>query len=169
MVVKAKHWDWLLQTWRDRRSGWLTIEEQESMKAESKESRLSRIGPIRQKNFPTWAWVAGYLDGDGWYRYRYSPSDNYWSMHVGAVAHANDISVLNFLYETFGGTIREHDKGSLVRVWVRNLGAKDSAFALRFLPKVAKHSRMKRHKIDQMIHHHRQRLSVPTPAGEATV
>jgi len=168
MVIKAKHWSWLMDRWRDSRGGSLTLGQRETLTAASKESR-KLVGPLRAKNFPTWAWVAGYLDGDGWYRQRYSASQNYWSMHVGAVAHANDAHALMFLCETFGGSIRDHGQSPFVKVWTRNLGIKDSSFALRFLPKVAKHSRLKRHKIDQMIHHHRQRLSVPSPTGQATV
>lgn len=169
MVIKGRHWAWLLEQWRELRGAPLTQESREALVAASKESRIKRVGPARPKNHPTWAWVAGYLDGDGWYRNQYSASQNYRSMHVGAVAHANDATVLNFLYEAFGGSIRDHGQSPLVKVWVRNLGVQDASFALRFLPKVAKHSRLKRHKIDQMIHFHRQRLSVPSPAGQATV
>lgn len=168
MVIKAKHWSWLLEQWRESRGIGLPRVKRDELSAASKDSR-KRVGPLRHKNYPTWAWVAGYLDGDGWYRHRYSASANYWSMHVGAVAHATDMHGLLFLRETFGGSIRDHGQSPLVRVWVRNLGVKDSSFALRFLPKVAKHSRLKRQKIDQMIHHHRQRLSVPGPTGQATV
>ena len=42
-------------------------------------------------------------------------------------------------------------------------------FALKFLPRLVKHSRLKKHKLEQMICYHRQRLSVSAPAGEAIV
>ena len=166
MVVKGKHWQWLLDTWREQRGGSISKAKRIEMTTASKKSRIERAGPLKPKNHPTWAWLAGYLDGDGWYRRRYAKSPhNYWSMQVGAVAHFNDIGVLEFLHKAFGGNIREHGQSLNARVWVRNLGIKDTSFALRFLPKVARHSRLKRHKIDQIIHHHRQRLSVPSPAG----
>jgi hypothetical protein len=167
MVVKGKHWQWLLDTWRVCRGGSLSKQERVALTALGKKSRIERVGPLKPKNHPTWAWLAGYLDGDGWYLKRYAKAPhNYWAMQVGAVAHKNDICVLEFLHKAFGGNIREHGQSPHVKVWVRNLGVKDASFALRFLPKVARHSRLKRHKIDQIISHHRQqRLSVLSPAA----
>ena len=172
MCIKAKHWQWLLETWREARSENKTCSNTEriALMDASKESRKLRVGPLRPKNHPTWAWLAGYLDGDGWYNYRSgvykkrgaNPSRQ-WSINVGAAAHINDAEVLEFLQRSFGGKIRDHGQSDNVKVWVRSLGHQNRSFALRFLPKLAKHSRLKRHKIDAIIHHHRQRLSVPGP------
>jgi hypothetical protein len=164
MVIKARHWQRLLLIWRDLRSKGAVDEKTRTwLKEESAASRLD-VGPLRTKNHPTWAWLAGYLDGDGWYTYRRNwnkRDERYdWTMNVGAVAHKNDMAVLTFLRDAFGGYIYEHSKGSDVRVWRRSLGKRDKDFALRFLPHMAKHSKLKRHKIDALIHHHRQRLSV---------
>ncbi len=174
MVIKAQHWQWLLEFWRDFRSrphGERSCTEQERVALIQviKESRKLRHGPIKPKKHPTWAWLSGYLDGDGWYRHRYSKEHNYWSMSVGAVAHVNDRVALDFLQQSFGGSILPHGQSENVLKWVRNLGVKDRSFALRFLPNIAKHSRLKRHKIDAMIHHHRQRLSDSSAKAQATV
>ena len=169
MVIKARHWQWLLETWRETRGPLCSDAERARLTAASKRSRVERAGPMHPKNHPTWAWLAGYLDGDGWYIYRRDVEQNYWAMNVGAVAHNNDIGVLQFLQKSFGGNIRNHGQSPNVSVWVRSLGVRDASFALRFLPNIAKHSRLKRYKIDQMIHHHRQRLSVPSSAEQATV
>jgi hypothetical protein len=165
MVIKAKHWQWLLDTWREIRSNRKTVsdEEREILSQRSKESRRTNVGPVKPKNHPTWAWLAGYLDGDGWYTRISGVYAGYlqWSLHVGAVAHENDASVLQFLQRSFGGNISKHGQSPNVQKWVRSLGPQSRDFALRFLPHLAKHSRLKRHKIDALIHHHRQRLSVP--------
>lgn len=165
MVIKAKHWQWLLDAWRDFRIDRKTcsLKEREQFTEGSKGSRRSNVGPLKPKNFPTWAWLAGYLDGDGTYHYRSGIYNGYkqWTMNVSAVAHVSDIHVLEFLKESFGGRIQDHGQSKNVFVWMRSLGYQNRDFALRFLPNVAKHSRFKRHKIDEMIHHHRQRLSVP--------
>jgi len=162
MVIKGKHWQWLLNIWREQRGAWHSAEMREQLTADSKESRVKNAGPVKPKNHPTWAWLAGYLDGDGWYRLKYQkPPHNYWQIHVGAVAHNNDIAVLEFLQKAFGGQVFNQGQSPNVSVWRRHMGAKDASFALRFLPNVAKHSRLKRHKIDQIISHHQQRLSVP--------
>src|SRR5262249_47691645 len=78
MVIKAKHWQWLLEIWRQARIDRPTcsLMERETLTAASKESRRLNVGPVRPKNHPTWAWVAGYLDGDGCYGYRQHLANN---------------------------------------------------------------------------------------------
>jgi hypothetical protein len=88
---------------------------------------------------------------------------------VSAVAHTNDICVFEFLQKSFGGLIQNQGQSENMFIWKRALGYQNRSFALRFLPNVAKHSRLKRRKIDQMIHHYRQRLSVPGTKVQATV
>lgn len=167
MVIKAKHWQWLLDIWRNIRTGQntLSIDEREALTRAGKESRRMNCGPLKSKNHPTWAWLAGYLDGDGCYGYRNGTYNGYkqFTMFVSAVAHVNDICVLEFLQHAFGGIIRNQGQSENVFIWWRSLGYQNRSFALGFLPNVAKHSRLKRPKIDAMIHHHRQRLSVPGP------
>lgn len=164
MVIKARHWQWLLETWREWRADSKTcsVKERDALIAASRESRRTNVGPLKPKNHPTWAWLAGYLDGDGCYAYRtHRANTGYvqWTMNVSAVAHIHDASVFEFLQASFGGVIS--DQSPTVKVWRRSLGYQNRDFALRFLPHLAKHSRMKRHKIDALIHHHRQRLTIP--------
>lgn len=160
MVIKARHWEWMLNEWRDLRRTSVSTEQMEALKAASKASRLERTGPVKPKNHPTWAWVAGYLDGDGCYTKRYDKGQNYSAIHVSAVAHVNDRVGLDFLHKAFGGCFHPQGQSPNVIIWRRNLGARDASFALGFLPNLAKHSRLKRHKIDGIIHHHRQRLTL---------
>lgn len=184
MVIKAQHWQWLLDLWRKERSGssWTcTAEEREALTEASKASRRNRVGPIHPKNHPTWAWVAGYMDGDGSYVMFTSKSkypsrvtdkvteNTHLHMRICAVAHVNDASALLFLQKHFGGRIGRPHQAKQTVVWTRAMGKANAAFALQFLPNVAKHSRLKRHKIDRMIHHHQQRLSVPGAKAQATV
>lgn len=173
MVVKARHWQWLMDYWRDYRSqakGQKSLSEAEwaELSAASRESRRTRVGPIKPKNHPTWAWLAGFLDGDGCFSFRTSKNKN---MRLSVTAHAMDISVLEFLQTAFGGTIRENSRSSDIKVWWRGLGPTHTSFALRVLPRLVQHSRLKRHKIEQMIHfhRHRQRLSVSALTGDAIV
>lgn len=165
MIIKAKHWQWMLDIWRDIREYQKTISvaERDALTVACKESRRNNCGPLKPKNHPTWAWLAGYLDGDGCYTYRHGTYNGYkqWSMAVSAVAHINDICVLEFLQRSFGGQIKGQGQSENVLIWWRSLGYQNRSFALDFLPRIAKHSKLKRRKIDAMIHHHRQRLSVP--------
>lgn len=165
MMIKAKHWQWMLEVWRSARSDGNTCDrnERDALTQASKESRRLNRGPLKPKNHPTWAWLAGYLDGDGCYSYRSGVYNGYrqWTMNVSAVAHVNDMAVLEFLKQAFGGDVVNQGQSDNVFLWKRSLGYQNRDFALKFLPNVAKHSRLKRDKIDAMIHHHRQRLSVP--------
>ena len=172
MIIKGKHWDWLLRCWRDMRADTkaVTMEERTALIESSKKSRQENVGPLKPKNHPTWAWVAGYLDGDGCYTYRRQKSGTLsWVMHVSAVAHVNDICVLEFLRNAFGGHIYGQGQSDGVKVWRRGLGYQNRSFALSFLPNMTKHSRLKRHKIEAIIHHHRQRLSVQGTKVQAIV
>lgn len=173
MVIKAQHWQWMLDVWRNARVNGktLSLTEREAMTQAAKESRRLNRGPLKPKNHPTWAWLAGYLDGDGCYAYRSNVYNGYrqWTIKVSAVAHINDIGVLEFLLRSFGGRIADQGQSPNVKIWERSLGYQNRSFALRFLPHVAKHSRLKRHTIDAMIHHHRQRLSVPGTKVQAIV
>lgn len=162
MVIKAKHWQWLLDYWRiyrsqDRGQKSLSLEEWNTLYAQYKTSRATNVGPIKPKNHPTWAWLAGYLDGDGCYSFRTSRNNN---MRLSVTAHITDISCLEFLQNAFGGTIKNNSATENVKVWWLGLGPANRSFALSFLSSVVKHSRFKKHKIEQMIHYHRQRLSV---------
>lgn len=173
MVVKAKHWQWMFEMWRairQRGYGQQSVQatERQTLEQAKKESRKLNVGPLKEKNFPTWAWLAGYLDGDGHYHHR-NPDKRRYGMHVEACAHVTDVSVLEFLQKSFGGRIKPHGKSENVRIWIRSLSNSDRAFALRFLPKLVRHSRLKRHKIEIMIHHHQQRLSALSPTGQAIV
>lgn len=170
MVIKAKHWQWLLDFWRDWRSQdngqkSLSVEGWEELYASYKASRTN-AGPLKPKNHPSWAWLAGYLDGDGCFSFRTSRNNN---MRLSVTAHVMDASVLVFLQKAFGGTIRDNPSSSNIKVWWRGLGPANASFALTFLSKVARHSRLKRHQIDQMIHWHRQRLSVSRAKAQAIV
>jgi hypothetical protein len=144
----------------------MTVDEFRVLAQASKESRKLNVGPIKPKNHPTWAWLAGYLDGDGCYSFRTSKNKN---MRLSVTAHITDVSVLEFLQRSFGGTIKKNSRTDSVRVYWLGLGPSKRSFALRFLPKLVKHSRLKKHKIEQMIAFHRQRLSVPGAEAQAIV
>jgi hypothetical protein len=162
MVIKARHWQWLLETWRQYRGqeygeNGVSTEERDELSRRVRESRRN-VGPLKPKNHPTWAWLAGYLDGDGYYALRTGKGNrNY--VAVGVCAHKDDASVLEFLQKAFGGNVSDFKKPTL-RYWSRNLALSQASFALNFLPNLVKHSRLKKHKIEAMIHWHRQRLNL---------
>ena len=153
MVVKAQHWNNLFNKWNELRATVLSDKEIEDLKLWSEESRKI-AGPLKPKNHPTWAWMAGFMDGDGYYsmqkgKVKHSP--NYSSLRIGAVCHKNDRVSLDLIKKAFGGSFKE--EGDVLR-WYRNIGPRDKDFAVPFLKKVHSHSKLKKWKIEQMLAFH---------------
>lgn len=174
MCVKAKHLQRMFDMWKEKRGTSLSPEECEALRTWSKQSRYD-AGPLKPKNHPTWAWVAGYLDGNGHYMFSLAnrgAAKETRSMRVSACCHRGDAAVLEFLHKAFGGKIRTHPATENAMYWDRNIGLSQKSFALTFLGKVVRFSQFKRHRIEQIIafhHGHQQRLSDQTPTGEAIV
>lgn len=153
MVIKGKHLQRMFDKYKSLRGTVCTDEELEELKTFSIESRKD-AGPLKAKTHPTWAWVAGYLDGDGHYNF----SKKRETARIEVCAHESDIVSLEFLQKAFGGTIKKmtgKDAGSNFR-WFKNLGKRDKKFAQSFLKKVHKHSRFKKWKIEQILAFHNQ-------------
>lgn len=147
MVIKGKHWKRLYDKFTELK-GVDVSGQVEELKQFSIDSRKD-TGPIKHKNHPTWAWVSGYLDGDGCYNFKKN------AMHVGAIAHVGDVVALQLLYKAFGGSLYEPQKDN-TQLWRHGIGPSQKSFALMFLNGVVKHSRFKKHKIEQMISFHKQ-------------
>ncbi len=169
MIIKARHWDRLLTKYNELFGK--SVSEQEMLEL-IEFSNISRkdTGPLKEKKHPTWAWVAGYVDGDGCYykRTRNKNGRKYTELIVRIVAHNDDMPGLNLLHKAFGGRL---DKSNYEEThsWTRNLGPKDTQFAVMFLKKMHRHSRLKKWKIEQLLHYHSQRLSDKTSTEEAIV
>lgn len=157
MVIKGAHWKRLHDFYLDNRGQCMKGFD---VRGYSETSRLN-AGPIKDKKHPTWAWVAGYLDGDGYYSFKGR------KIKMGAVCQGSDVVALQLLQKAFGGYIRNSDYPR----WERNLGPRDKSFALRFLGKVVQHSRLKKWKIEQILafHNQSQRLSELPSTEEAIV
>jgi len=151
LVIKGKHAQRLFDKWREYRGVTLTDLEVEQLKAYSKASRLD-AGPLKPKKHPSWAWVAGYLDGDGSYIFSHPPSHKNPRMLIQATAHKNDRVSLDLLNKAFGGRVETRGKNSPhILDWRHNLGKREKSFAIKFLQKVVKHSKLKKHKIETML------------------
>lgn len=162
MVIKAKHWKRLFDKFNELKGEDITDKVQD-LKEFSEASRKDS-GPLKPKNHPTWAWVAGYIDGDGCYSYKDRLK------RVGVITHKDDLQGIQLLQKAFGGSIYEPREDNTV-LWTHGLGMKHHGFAVRFLSKMVQHSRLKKWKIEQLLNFHNQphRLSDSTPTGEAIV
>lgn len=169
MVIKAKHWLGMLEVINSISGKSVNSIRMNELKEFAKTSRKN-VGPIKDKKHPTWAWVAGYIDGDGCYYMRKRKRN--WGvsteMLVKVVAHVDDKQSLELLHKAFGGNFKK-SSGDETYYWTRNLGNRDRSFALSFLKKMCKHSKLKKHKIEQLLNNHLQRLSESTSTEEAIV
>lgn len=154
MVIKAKLWTWVWTTENPSKEEW-------------KERRRNDVGPLKSKKHPTWAWVAGYIDGDGWLSKTKRKDTKGYTIRVGVLSSHSDKIAVELLYKAFGGNLCIKEEGIQ---WQRGLGKGNSSFAIRFLNKLVKHLVRKKYKAEQILHyHHSQRLSEDTLTGEATV
>lgn len=160
MVVKGKKWQKMLETFREYKACKIGLDNFYSLREEHNSLR----GPIKLKKHPTWAWVAGYIDGDGWYLKRKRTRQI--EQHVGVVSHKDRREGVELLQKAFGGVLKE-DRGHIR--WIKNLGPRDKKFAIYFLKKMVNHTHLKKWKIEQLLSTYSQRLSDSTPKGDAIV
>lgn len=169
MVIKSKHFNNLLEKYNTLYGKSVTEEEMNELKEFAISSRKDS-GPLKPKKHPTWAWVAGYLDGDGCYYMRKRKKN--WGVAtellVTVVAHDDDVCSLELLKKAFNGNLGKKS-GENTHCWTRNLGNSDRSFAIHFLRKMHMHSQLKRHKIEQLLSHHLQRLSESASTEDAIV
>jgi hypothetical protein len=168
--VKARHMQRMLDKWKEKRGDILSAAECDELRNFSKQSRCDS-GPIKSKNYPTWSWLSGYIDGNGTLDFaKYKSQGGRQTCRISLTCHIGDVRVLEFVQNAHGGYIIPHGTNENCMVWKRSLGARDRSFALRFLPKIVQHIKIKRHRIEQMLSfHHQHRLSEQTPEGDATV
>jgi hypothetical protein len=169
MVIKAKHWQAMLERYNKIYGKSVNSIEMNELKEFAKTSRKN-VGPLKDKKHPTWAWVAGYIDGDGCYYMRHRKKN--WGIAtellVRVTCHNDDVQSLYLLQKAFGGSLKANNHEN-THYWSRNLGNADKDFAIHFLRKMVRHSRLKKHKIEQLLHHHLQRLNEPTSTDDAIV
>lgn len=149
--TKGRHLDWMFETYRRHKGIRLSSDQIECYKLSAKESR-KQVGPVKPKNFPTGAWLAGFLDGDGYYMIRKRPKQT--EVRMGVHTGKQDLPTLEFLQKSLGGTIK--DRGSTVE-WVRNLGPQDRAFCQRLLRKLLRYNPMKKWKMERILEFHSAR------------
>lgn len=157
MVIKGSHWKRMYDKWSELRGVSLDDVQVGELKAWSKESR-DQPGPIKDKKHPTWAWTAGYIEGDGcltFKKHSNPETKNGMTIKLMVVCHKNDRVGIDLLFKAFGGRIVAD--GDCLR-WHRNLGNRDRSFALSFLRKVHRHAKLKKWKIEQILAYHNNQL-----------
>lgn len=139
LLIKATHLDNLL--WITKELSGISVRDVEDIKCFSKYSRSTSRWRHEPKHIP-YAWLAGYLDGDGHYRVRtgrvrlYSNGStavvNELKLFVGCAR--SDSFILDKLKEDHGGSVRLRKDGCYF--WQLSLGRNSRSKALPFLKKL---------------------------------
>lgn len=143
--IKGTHWENLIWLYKELRFFHLSLNQLDDLKVFSKCSRLNSSWLKRPKHL-SYAWLAGYFDGDGHYRIRhrrkYVKSVNRWcnshELCVQVSCDKNDQHIIDKIVEDFGGTKHTHKQGHII--WKRSLGKTNSNFAIGFLKKLRSYS-----------------------------
>lgn len=166
-VIKGRHYMRLLEKRRELAGKILSVEEIAELKKWAKQSRTDS-GPLKPNNFPSSAWLAGMIDGDGSLVCKYQAQKKYWRMRFTLALHNQDYPCLSFIQKAFGGEIYQHGNKNVSRIEL-NLGFSKSSGAMKFLHYVYPNLRMKKHCAQILLTAHKQRLSERTSTEEATV
>lgn len=168
--IKGTHWENLIWLYNELKLFRLSETNIEELRDFSKCSRKNSKWLKHPKHL-SYAWLAGYLDGDGHYRFRQRRkyfkredkfcNSNELSIHLSC--DINDKHIVSKLVEDFGGSTHLHKQGHLV--WVRSLGKNSYSFAVPFLKMLRKFSCLEKKYlvIDNMLQFHsdhQQRLNM---------
>lgn len=167
--IKGTHWENLIWTYKELKGFHLSLDNIIELREFSKCSRKNSRWLKHPKHL-SFAWLAGYLDGDGHYRYR---SRQRYMKKIQKCCNSNELCVqvscdyddgfiVEKMREDFGGALSRHKCGHFI--WKRALGKNSSFYALKFLKQLRKYCCLTRKYsiIEDMIEFHedyQQRLN----------
>lgn len=157
MVIKGKHFQRMLDKRRELSGVNLTQEQVDELRKFAKESRAD-TGPTRYKKNASPAWLAGYIDGDGYLRC--SDGEHWLKIHV----QKSDVCSVELIQNTYGGKIYKTTKEN-IKEFKLNFGAPFYGTATKVLKAIIPHLRLKRHDAEMILYWHKQRLNEKNPKG----
>lgn len=143
--IKGTHWDNLIWLYDELKGLRLSVDNREELREFSKCSRKESSWLKTPKHL-SFAWLAGYFDGDGHYRFRqrkkfvksYGKECNANELCVQVSCDYSDLKVIIKIVEDVGGNYYRHKSGHII--WKRSLGKNDSNYALKLLKHLRKYS-----------------------------
>lgn len=142
--IKGTHWDNLVWLYMELKGCYLSEENIIELKEFSKYSRKNSRW-LKQPKHLSFAWFAGYLDGDGHYRLRhrkkfikkYGKCCNSNELSMSIACDKDDSHVLDKIQVDFGGHQHHHKKGHFI--WTLALGKNSTVWALKLLKQLRKY------------------------------
>lgn len=166
LVIKGTHFDRTLTWWRNIRGFSYDLQELQWFRKNLKQSRAD-TGSLKPKNYPSAAWLAGYVDGDGCLYL--GPKQKMFTVSF----HKDDMVGPLFIQKAFGGNIYEHlwKNSPDVCQYRLTLGGKYklNPTGEKFIRYILPHLHIKKHNAELLLAMNQQRLSEKAPTGEATV
>lgn len=157
MVIKGKHFQRMLEKRRELSGVDLTQDQVDELRRFAKESR-AYTGSTRYKKNASPAWLAGYIDGDGYLRC--SGREHWLKIHV----QKSDVCSVELIQRTYGGKIYDTAKEN-IKEFRLNFGASFYGIATKVLKAIIPHLRLKRHDAEMILYWHKQRLNEKNPKG----
>lgn len=157
MVIKGKHFQRMLEKRRELSGVNLTQDQVDELRKFAKESRAD-TGSTRYKKNASPAWLAGYIDGDGYLRH--SEREHWLKIHV----QKSDVCSVELIQRTYGGKIYDTAKEN-IKEFRLNFGASFYGIATKVLKAIVPHLRLKRHDAEMILYWHKQRLNEKNPKG----
>lgn len=157
MVIKGKHFQRMLEKRRELSGVNLTQDQVDELRRFAKESRAD-TGSTRYKKNASPAWLAGYIDGDGYLRC--SGREHWLKIHV----QKSDVCSVELIQKTYGGKIYDTAKEN-IKEFRLNFGASFYGIATKVLKAIIPHLRLKRHDAEMILYWHKQRLNEKNPKG----
>lgn len=157
MVIKGKHFQRMLEKRRELSGVDLTQDQVDELRRFAKESRAD-TGSTRYKKNASPAWLAGYIDGDGYLRC--SGREHWLKIHV----QKSDACSVELIQRTYGGKIYDTAKEN-IKEFRLNFGASFYGIATKVLKAIIPHLRLKRHDAEMILYWHKQRLNEKNPKG----
>lgn len=145
LVVKGKHFKFCIERYAELIGEEITDVFWEDIKAEVNKSREENAGPLKIKKHPSWAWLAGYIAGDGHLCCRLNRSRKKFDKKVNKFYNMtyNELYVcivdkhrvaLDFIQIHLNGSVYEKKEGCFM--WKRSLGKGHKSFSENFLSKI---------------------------------
>jgi hypothetical protein len=166
LIIKGQHFKRSYDWFKDIKGNKYTQQELTWFRQNLKQSRAD-TGPLKPKNYPSAAWLAGYADGDG-------------CLHIGArqklftvTFHVQDICAIELIQKAFGGNVYHGlwKNNPYVSQYRLSLGGKQllNPSGKNFIKYILPHLQIKRHKAEQLLAMHQQRLNERASSEEAIV
>lgn len=156
LVIKGQHFKRSFDWYKSIRGKRYNQQELTWFRQNLKQSRAD-AGPLKPKNYPSAAWLAGYTDGDGCL---YGGS----RQKLFTVSfHKDDLCGVELIQKAFGGHIYHNlwKNNPNVSQYRLSIGGKKqlNATGVKFIRYILPHLKIKRHKAEQLLAMHQQRLN----------